>query len=120
MNTVHDSSWNISTVFHQITVTYCYTDFCEQSGWILHKFKYLKIHSKNISKFIVNNDLIYCNQIHLQHILSIITNISDFANLHTVQPGKQNWQKNTIGLHCWISQGGEILNGIDIALAYNV
>ena len=30
------------------------------------------------------------------------------------------WQKNTIGLYCWISHSKEILNGIHIAVAYNV
>ena len=30
------------------------------------------------------------------------------------------WQKNTIGLHCWIRHSRWVLNGIHVAVAYNV
>ena len=42
---------------------------------------------------------------------------SDFAICHIVRHGNV-WQKNTIGLHCWISHSKGILNGIYVAVAY--
>ena len=32
---------------------------------------------------------------------------------------QRKWQKNTVGLHCWITHSRRILNGIHVAVTYN-
>ena len=33
---------------------------------------------------------------------------------------QRKWQKNALGLRCWISHTGGVLNGIHFAMAYNI
>ena len=43
------------------------------------------------------------------------------CDLHVTCTARQRkWQKNTIEFHCWISHSRAILNGIHIAVVYNV
>ena len=44
--------------------------------------------------------------------------ISEFAICHVVLYGNVSGRR--IGLYCWISHSREILNGIHVAVAYNV
>ena len=46
--------------------------------------------------------------------------VSEFAIFTLYGTPTYKWQKNTIGLHCWISHSRRILNEIQVAGAYNV
>ena len=48
------------------------------------------------------------------------THISEFAISRCCTARQRKWQRNTTGLHCWISYNRGILNGINVAVAYNL
>ena len=53
-------------------------------------------------------------------IFPLDTTISWVCDLSRWTERQHKWQKNTIGLFCWISHSRGILNGIYIAVSYDV